>query len=76
VFDAVIAVTFQSALHSEIHENNFFFKKRILLLLSVHQNNLKISKKNNSKKFLNFIKHNFYHQNKYLLRVFQVIRDG
>jgi len=40
----VVAVAFQSIFHAEMHQNDVFFKKK-LLLRSVHPNDLKHKKK-------------------------------
>jgi hypothetical protein len=45
VFVSVVAVAFQSAFHSKIHQNNIFFIFKKLFLTSVYQNDLKILKK-------------------------------
>jgi hypothetical protein len=45
IFDgSVVVVVFQSAFYLEIHQNNIFFIFKKLILISAHQNNLKISK--------------------------------
>jgi hypothetical protein len=44
LFENVITVVFQSVFHLEMYQNNIFLKK-ILFLISKHQNDLKILKK-------------------------------
>jgi hypothetical protein len=41
----VVAVAFQNAFHSEIHQNNIFFILKKLFLTLAHQNDLKTPKK-------------------------------
>jgi hypothetical protein len=50
VFGSVVSVAFQSAFHLEMHQNKFFIFKK-LFLISAHQNNPKILKYINLKKF-------------------------
>jgi hypothetical protein len=46
LFGSVVVVVFQSVFHSEMHQNDIFFKK-ILFLRSAHQNDPKHIKKLN-----------------------------
>ena len=45
VFESVVPVAFHSAFHSEMHQNNFFYFLKIILILA-YQNDLKTQKKN------------------------------
>jgi len=57
VFGSVVAVVFQNIFHSKMYQNNIFFIFKKLFLISAHQNDLKISKKNiNLKKNIYFLK--------------------
>jgi hypothetical protein len=40
----MVVVTFQSAFHSKMYQNNVFFIFKKLFLTSAHQNDLKIPK--------------------------------
>jgi hypothetical protein len=44
VFESVVPVAFHSAFHSEMHQNNFFYFLKIILILA-YQNDLKTQKK-------------------------------
>jgi hypothetical protein len=70
LFGSVVAIAFQSVLHSEMHQNNIFYFLK-LFLTSAHQNNFKIQKNINLKqiKKLNFFKSVFETQNKLITDV-------
>jgi hypothetical protein len=47
MFGSVVTVAFQSAFHSEMHQNDVFLFLKKLFLRSTHQNDSKYTKKIN-----------------------------
>jgi hypothetical protein len=45
LFGIMIVVSFQSAFHLKIHQNNIFFIFKNSFLASIHQNDMKTTKK-------------------------------